>query len=149
METIIQKALKLLLDKFGAKYDCVMVTEDAGHYRAVIECEETGRLIGRNGTILNAVQTVLKNILWQQTGERVFLTVDVGNYRQEQDEKVFSKVKKSIDWMKESNLSEVKLQPMSAYQRRMVHLWVPSEFPELTTDSIGEGHSRAIQIRYK
>ena len=149
METIIQKALKLLLDKYGAEYDCVGVTEENGHYRGVIETEDTSRLIGKGGSVINELQMLLKNILWNQTGEKVFITLDVGGYRQEQDEKIYAKAKKYITWMEEQNLSEIKMHPMRPYYRRMIHLWIANEYPNLTTDSVGEGKERAVKIRHK
>ena len=149
METIIQKTLRTLLDKFGAEYLCVTVAEDAGHYRATIETDNASRLIGRNGQTLNALQILLKNILWTQNGERVFVTVDVDGYRKDQEEKVLAKVKHTIDLMKERNLSEIKLYPMSPYFRRVVHVWISNEYPELMTESTGEGEGRSIKVLYK
>lgn len=150
METIIQKALKLLLDKYAYPYDCITVMEEsAGHYRANIEADDAARLIGKKGNVLNALQLLLKNILWSQQGERVFITVDVDNYRQEQNEKIFERVEKTIDYMKQQNLSEIKLNPMRPATRRHVHLWIANTYPELTTDSVGEGRERAIRVLYK
>ena len=149
METIIQKALKILLDKFGAEYDCVTVMEENGHYRANIETPDAGRLIGKNGAILNALQILLKNILFHQSSEKLFVTVDVDNYRKDQDEKVLARVKSTIEMMKDQNLGEIKLNPMKPYLRRLVHLWIATNYPELTTDSEGEGKYRAVKIIYK
>ena len=149
METIIQKALKLLLDKFGAEYDCVMVAEENGHYRASIETPEASKLIGKNGSLLSAIQTILKVILWNQQEEKVFVTVDVDNYRGQQEDRVYEKVQKTIDLMREQNLSEIKLYPMRPYLRRLVHVWVANNFNDLQTDSVGEGPNRAVRIFHK
>ncbi|MCF7846792.1 MAG: KH domain-containing protein [Candidatus Gracilibacteria bacterium] len=149
METIIHKTLKLLLDEFGAEYDVITVSEENSHYRANIEAPNASRLIGRGGQTLQAIQILLKSILWAQNEEKVFVTVDVDNYRKDQEDKVLEKVERTIDLMKERNLSEIKLNPMSPYYRRLVHLWVAENFPDLTTDSIGEGSGRAIKVFYK
>lgn len=149
METIIQKAIKRLLDKFGTEYDCVTINEENGHYRANIECSTPARLIGKNGETLQAIQTLLKNMLYAQNQENLFVTVDVDNYRKDQEDRMIEKAQKFIDLMKERNLSEVKLPPMSPYFRRVVHLWVLSNFSELQTDSVGEGRARAIRVFYK
>ncbi len=149
METIIQKALKRLLDEFGADYLCVTVMEDNGHYRANIETDHAAQLIGRNGKTLSALQVLLKNILWAQNDDKIFVTIDVDGYRKEQEDKVLSRVEKTIDLMKERNLSEMKLHPMSPYFRRVVHTWISATYPELTTESVGEGPSRAIKVLYR
>ncbi|MCF7917506.1 KH domain-containing protein [Candidatus Gracilibacteria bacterium] len=149
METIIQKALKLLLDKYGVSYDCVTVAEESGHYRASIETSDPARLIGRNGTLLNALQIILKNMLWSQNEEKVFVTLDIDGYRQEQYDRIYDKVRRTIEMMKERNLNDIKLNPMKPFLRRLVHLWVAENYPELTTDSVGEGLDRAVRIHYK
>ena len=149
METIIQKALKLLLDKFGAEYDCVTVTEENEQYRANIETPNPAKLIGKNGETLSAIQTLLKNMLYAQNRENIFISVDVDNYRKAQEERVIEKAERYIKMMKERNLGEIKLPPMSPYFRRVVHLWILHTFPELQSDSVGEGKSRAVRVFYK
>lgn len=149
METIIQKALKLLLDKFGATYDCVMISEENGHYRANIETSEPARLIGKNGDTLGSLQTLLKNILYAQNGEGIFLSVDVDNYRKQKEDRVIEKAKKFIDIMKNENLGEIKLPPMNPYYRRIIHTWIANDFPDLTSDSLGEGAARAVRVLHK
>jgi spoIIIJ-associated protein len=149
METIIQKALKILLDKYGVEYDCVRIEEDNDHYYAIIETADPSRLIGRNGTTLNALQTVLKNILWSQSEEKIFVTLDIDGYRRSQYDKTYEKIRKSIELMKDRNLSEMTLYPMKPFLRRLVHLWIAKNYPDLTTNSVGEGAQRSIRIYYK
>ena len=149
MESIIQKALKLLLDKFGSEYDLVSVMEENGHYYANIETADASRLIGKHGQTINALEMFLKQILFAKSDEKIFLTVDVDGYKKNRQKQLFEKVATKIDWMKENALSELKLWPMGGGQRRMVHLWIADEYPDLTTDSIGEGRERAIKVFYK
>jgi spoIIIJ-associated protein len=149
METIIQKTLKRLLDEFGADYLCVTIAEDNGHYRANIETDKAAQLIGRNGKTLSSLQVLLKNILWAQNDEKIFVTIDVDGYRKEQEDKIISRVEKTIELMRERNLSEMKLHPMTPYFRRVIHTWISTNFPELTTESVGEGTGRAIKVLYR
>lgn len=146
MESIIQKALKLLLDKYGVSYDCIRISDENEHYYAVIETMDPSHLIGKNGQTLNAIQTILKNILWNKQGEKMFVTIDVDGYRKEQYDKTYSKVKKSIDFMLDRNLSELTLYPMRPFDRRLVHLWIAEQYPELSTHSVGEGARRVIRV---
>lgn len=149
MESIIQKALKLLLDKFGATYDCVTISEENEHYRANIETTESARLIGKNGDTLNAIQTLVKNILYAQNHESIFLTVDIDGYKKQKEDKVLIKAEKFIEIMKAENLAEIKLTPMTPYYRRIVHTWLVQKYPELTSNSVGEGGQRSVRIFYK
>jgi spoIIIJ-associated protein len=125
------------------------VAEKNGHYRANIETPEAGKLIGPNGATLNALQILLKNVLYHQTSERLFVSVDVDSYRAEQDDRFLRKVQESIEMMKDQNLGELKLSPMKPYLRRLVHLWIPVNYPDLATSSIGDGDNRAIKVFHK
>ena len=149
MESIIQKALKILLDKYGAEYDCVTVSDENGHYRANIETPDAGQLIGKSGIKLNSLQILLKNILYSQVPEKLFVTVDVDHYKKQQDEKILDSVRQEIEKMQTENAPEIKLRPMKPYYRRLAHLWVSANYPDLTTDSTGEGRARSIRIFYK
>lgn len=149
METIIQKILKLLLDKFGAEYDVITIHEENGHYRANIETNEAGRLIGKNGMILHSLEHFFKEILYKHSDEKIFVTLDVDNYKKEKQDKVLTKVQQRIEYMKDANVGEMKLWPMQPALRRVVHLWVANAYPELTTDSVGEGTGRSVRVLYK
>ncbi|MCK5460658.1 KH domain-containing protein [Candidatus Gracilibacteria bacterium] len=149
METIIQTTLKLLLDKYGAEYDCVTISEENNLYRANIESTIPARIIGKNGDTLAAIQILLKNILFTQSKKNLFVSVDVDNYRKQHEDRIIEKAQKFIDIMKNENLAEIKLPPMSPYYRRIIHLWIVNNFPELSSDSIGEGTARAIRLFYK
>ena len=71
------------------------------------------------------------------------------NYKKEKQDKVLGKVQQRIEYMKDTNVGEMKLWPMHPGLRRIVHLWVATSYPELTTDSIGDGSSRSIRVLYK
>jgi hypothetical protein len=43
---------------------------------------------------------------------------------------------------------EFDLQPMSAFERRIVHKYLQEHFPELSSDSRGQGEDRHIVISY-
>ena len=149
MESILQKALKIFLDKFGAEYDCVTISETNGHYCANIETNNAARIIGKNGATLSAIQLLLKNILYTQNGENIFVTVDVDGYLKQQEDKRIAIADRYIETMREKNLAEIKLPPMKALFRRIVHLHVVNNYPELQTDSVGEGMERAVRVSYK
>lgn len=149
METIIKQTLTLLLNAYGADYDVVGVSEKNGHYTANIESAFPGKLIGRGAMVLSSLQVLLKAMLWSKAGEKVFVTVDVDGYRAAQHQKTYDKVAAKIEEMKEENLPEMKLRPMRPGQRRIVHLWIAENYPELASEGVGEGAGRSVKIFYK
>ena len=74
------------------------------------------------------------------------VSIDVDGYRQAQEESLIQRVGNSISEMQDQNLSETKLPPMSPYFRRVIHLWISKNHPELATESIGNGEDRAVRI---
>lgn len=147
MESIIQKTLKLLLDKYGADYNLVSVVEDTpGHYRANIDSDHPSRLIGKKGDTITSLQILLKLILPKDIIESAFISIDVDGYRKKQEEDIISEVEESLQMMEEENLAEIKLRPMTPYFRRVAHLYITNNKPSLSSDSIGAGRSRAVRV---
>ena len=56
-------------------------------------------------------------------------------------------VRQIANEVKETKLT-VSLDPMNSYERRLVHTIV-GEFPDLETESVGEGKDRHVTIKYK
>lgn len=106
---------------------------------------ENALLIGRNGNTLKALQFLLRNYLNSYTDEFVIVNLDIGNYndnRKRQLEIVATKTAKEVARSKVS----VKLDPMNAYERRIIHSKL-SEWRDVTTESVGEGEDRAVVIK--
>lgn len=106
---------------------------------------ENALLIGRNGNTLKALQFLLRNYLNSYTDEFVIVNLDIGNYndnRKRQLEIVATKTAKEVARSKVA----VKLDPMNAYERRIIHSKL-SEWRDVTTESVGEGEDRAVVIK--
>ena len=102
-------------------------------------------LIGERGNNLVAFEYILKKILQKKYGEFWKFTVDINEYRIKRLEDLKQDVKAAA---KEVRLykKEVPLRPMSSFERRIVHLLL-AEYPDITTESIGEGETRRVVIK--
>lgn len=113
--------------------------------------ENPGILIGESGRTLFALQHVLYLLLLGQkvvTGQdKVRLAIDINGYNKSRVEKIHSMVANFAKEV-ETNHEPVMLEPMPAYERRIVHLELENN-PHLTTESIGEEPRRRIVIRPK
>lgn len=126
--------LSVSWDKDNEAYD---VEVDAG--------DETGLLIGRKGETLTSIQTILGFLLKQKTGEWARVLVNVGDYREKEE-----------DYLK--NLAESAAQraletgePQSLYnlkpgQRRIIHMYL-GENKDVETESLGEGLDRYLVVK--
>lgn len=110
-----------------------------------IDTSDPGRIIGRNGETLSALQMLVNQIIFKQTGEdskRVI--IDIANWRKTKEEELAHKARL---WAKEVLEEEkpLELEPMPSWQRRVVHM-VIQETPGVSSESFGEGPSRHLVI---
>jgi len=85
-----------------------------------VQTDESGRLIGRQGQTLSDLQYVLNRLLFQQDPETPKITVDVGSYRAQAREALVSKAKAAAEKVRRWG-DVVELEPMNAFDRRIVH----------------------------
>ena len=80
----------------------------------------SGLLIGRRGATLDALQELVRSSVQRQTERRSHVRVDVEGYRARQLEKLRERCRDAIAEVRETN-APVKLEPMDAYERKMMH----------------------------
>ena len=86
----IRKILGELIIHLQVEYSSIeIVDEGRGIYRANIVTERAPFLIGVYGERIDAIQHLLKNILWKQgIGDSVFVIVDVDDYKKSREERI-------------------------------------------------------------
>jgi spoIIIJ-associated protein len=104
---------------------------------------DLGQLVGRDGEVLDALQELTRLAVYRETGERSRLMLDVSNYRAEQRTRLVELAKKYVAEVKESGES-VSLEPMSAFERKVVHDAVAAA--GLTSESEGAEPKRHVVI---
>lgn len=101
-------------------------------------------LIGRHGRTLEALQTVITTLLSSKLKFYYPIVVDIESYRSRAKKKIEQMARNAASRAK-SHGSSVKLAPMNAYDRRLVHLAL-REDPEVSTHSEGEDPDRYVVI---
>ncbi len=99
-----------------------------------IHTEETGRLIGRQGQTLADLQYILNRLLFQQETATPKVTVDVGGYRAQAREALVKKAQEAAEKVRRWG-DVVELEPMNAYERRIVHHALKDD-PAVETHSV-------------
>lgn len=110
-----------------------------------IETPESNLLIGQYGTTLKAFQHILRLMVRRQTEDKFKFLLDVNGYLRQKTESL-SEVAKSAARQAISEMKPVVLRPMSAYERRLVHLELDGN-ENIRTESIGEGEDRKVVIK--
>ena len=103
-------------------------------------------LIGRNGQTLMAMQTVLRQMVYNQIGMYPYILLDVENYKEKKISGLERNAKRIAKEVQKTKI-DVALDDMNAYERRIVHNAI-SNFKNISSASEGEEPHRHIVIRY-
>lgn len=119
--------------------------EDSAEVHYHVYSEENALLIGREGRTLKALQLLVRNYLNLFTTDLVIVNLDIGNYNQNRKKQLEILATKTAKEVARTKV-DVKLDPMNAYERRIIHAKL-TEWRDVVTESIGEGENRALVIK--
>lgn len=104
-------------------------------------------LIGKNGQTLQALTTVLKQVVFNKIKQYPYLILDVENYKEKQV-KYLERLAKNIARDVARTKVEVALENMNSYERRVIHN-ILSESKTVYTISEGEEPNRHVVVKPK
>lgn len=112
-----------------------------------VKTDEPGRLIGRQGQTLSDLQYLTNRLLFQQDAAAPKAMVDVGGYRAQAREALVKKAKDAAEKVRRWG-DVVELEPLSAFDRRIIHQALKDD-PGVETHSVEvEGtDKKAILLR--
>ena len=128
------------------------VTETATVYPKInIIGEDTGILIGHHGETLDSIQYLVNLSALRKTkskdGDYVKIVVDIENYRQKREDTLRALARRMAARAVKYRRN-VFLEPMNAYERRIIHSELQS-FENVSTHSVGADRDRKIIITYE
>lgn len=127
--------------------DCEVVTYLKGkEIYTNINTDNNSILIGKNGIILRAIQTITKQAVANTFHKSIEVVVDVNGYKQDRHKKVAGLAKK-LGYQVLKTKTEIKLDPMPSDERKMMHK-VLSRMDHIKTKSYGETNQRYLVISY-
>ena len=142
---------KKFLDEFieklpseGLSYE---ITEEGNVIKVDIKGNETGYLIGYRGEVLNSIQTVLSNIASKSSKEKARVVVNIGGFREKREKDLQNLAAKIAGTVIKTKKS-ITLEPMSAYERKIIHTKL-QENDKVKTYSIGEEPYRKVVVSLK
>ena len=109
-----------------------------------IKGEDLGILIGRRGQTLACLQYMVRLIVGHQTKAWVPIVIDIEGYKQRRYQALQIFARRMAEQVKAKE-EPFTLEPMSAYERRIIHLAL-ADHPDVITESIGEGEARKVVI---
>lgn len=115
-----QRVLQDLLRLIGQEGAIQPFVQNDGETLLHIETPEPGRLIGRNAQVLNALQLILNRMVLDRDGHSPHFVVDVERYRERQRDRLVQEALEAAERVAQTG-RPVRLRPMSAAERRIVH----------------------------
>ena len=142
-----KEEVKILFERMGFAGDIeeMSVHQGVTPRVSVRVAGDARMLIGERGANLAALEHIARKILHKKQGADARITLDINDYRMRRMEDLKQEVKVAA---KEARLynKPVPLQPMTAFERRIVHLLL-DEYPDITTESSGEEPERRVIIK--
>jgi spoIIIJ-associated protein len=105
---------------------------------------DAGRIIGKKGQVLAAVQFIVNRAMNRPGLERRYVSVDADGYRSRREDSLASMARR-LGKQAVSDGQIITFEPMSPRDRRVVHLAL-AKFEGVVTRSEGEGDDRRVQI---
>ncbi|HRG97389.1 MAG TPA: R3H domain-containing nucleic acid-binding protein [Polyangiaceae bacterium] len=140
--------VRMLLDKMQIEAEAVLAPDDgegsADEIRIDIEGPDAGRVIGKRGTVLEAIQYLTTRIVHRPGDARRHVQVDAEGYRARHEDQLAEMAKK-LGQRVASEGKVITFDPMSARDRRIVHVAL-KDVTGVRTESHGEGPDRRVQI---
>ena len=140
--------VKTVLSDIGLKSEAELYLCEDGTRRITIVGEDASVLIGHHGDTLDALQylanlaSARKNAKGERDKSRV--TIDIEGYRKKREETLRALARRMAAKALRNKRS-VMLEPMSAYERRIIHSEIQG-IEGVSTNSIGSDNNRKIVI---
>ena len=112
-----------------------------------VNSDNNGLIIGREGKTLQSIQVLTSQVVNQYTNKHLKVLVDIGSYKENQIKKLEALAKKTAKEVLHSKI-DAKLDPMNAYDRRIIHNTL-SDWKNIQTVSNGIEPNRYLTIKYK
>ena len=143
----ISKFLDIFLNQISNEDLRYEISNDEYYITIEISGENTNSLIGYRGETLNALQTLLSSIANKEIEEKVRVILDISGYKDKR-KKVLEELADKISKTVIKTGKKVTLEPMPAYERKIIHSRLQSN-KKVTTESIGEEPHRKIVVELK
>ena len=112
-----------------------------------LDAKKAGVLIGKHGRVLNAIQYLAQVFVHRVSKERLNIVVNVGDYRERRQETMEKLARRTARKVEETGQA-VFLEPMPAFERKLIHGYL-TEHPYVETHSEGEEPHRYLVVEPK
>ena len=141
-----EKYVKDVIESLGVGSVTTKTSLEDDIIRIQVDSDHNPILIGKNGVTLQALTEITRLAVSGKFRRRFRILLDIGDYKNSKYSRVASIARRTAKEVQKTKV-DVTLDPMPSDERRVVHSAV-AEFSHIKTESIGEGHKRAVTIKY-
>lgn len=142
----IKQLIADLLRHMRIACDAIETAEADGRERFSVRTPDSHLLIGAKGAHLLAFNHVVKKMAAAKGEREKSFFIDVNGYQEAANETI-KNVARVMGERARSFRTNVELEPMSSYERMVVHSFL-QDAQDLKTESVGEGERRRVVIKY-
>lgn len=147
-KNIIKETAAELLEMIG--FDCEVEITETDNNNDNVVCEivakkEANFIIGQNGDNLQALQHIARLLVRKKTDNIIRFILDVNSYKKDQENSVIE-LAKEMAKKATSEKRVIVMRPMSAYNRRLVHM-ILEDNNDVVTESTGDEGDRRVVIK--
>jgi spoIIIJ-associated protein len=144
-ESIVEDFLMGMLAHIAPGYN-VVARERGENILAEISGGDSGRIIGREGRTLGAIEFLTNTVLAKEVGENAMrVNVDAAGYKRRHEERLLETARRAAARVRKTGES-FEMDALSAADRRIIHIAL-REDAFVTTESVGEGLERRIVVK--
>jgi spoIIIJ-associated protein len=136
-----------ILDLMGFFNVVKVIKHDPGFVALEVKGDDLGRIIGKEGNTLYALQLILRNMLSRKYKRPVNVQIDANNYRDKRSATIRNIALEAAENVIKDG-QEVVLQVMNAWERRVVHTTL-MDHEKIKTESIGRDSERKVIVSLK
>ena len=140
----LEKRIKEFFLKMGYEVE-LKISRNDKIFKVDIQTKNSQELIGEKGKTLMEIQHILNAIFKKEIKNEIFIDLDIEGYK-ERKIKYLKELARSVADEVALTKKEKILEPMSAYERRIIHLELASR-PDVITESIGKEPKRRVAIK--
>ena len=150
-KTEIQNLIKELIEKTTVKLNGISIIEDGPkNIWIAVEVSEPHYFINREGEGLQALNHLIHRMIESKNpspdGSMTSILIDINGFQKKRVDNVRA-VAHMMSERARYFKSNIEVDPMSAFERRIVHEFL-AEATDLKTESVGVGPTRRVVIKY-
>ena len=150
IENLISQTIKDLFQRAGFSFNDLNIEKQENGQEGVFivkiqSDDDCSLLLNDKGRSLRAFEYIIRMLAVKGSNQKISLVIDLNNFLEKRNSRILELARLVAKKVQTTQKSFI-LRPMSAYERRLVHLELAT-WSDIVTESIGEEPKRRVVIK--